>query len=93
MADELICDTPEVSNFIRQVKGILNGAGSVAEKLAAIRPHFGNMMADSNWLPKEFRRTPEVGGMGKGIANWLLDRDTHPFGIHKQEWSRRPAQS
>jgi predicted metal-dependent enzyme (double-stranded beta helix superfamily) len=76
MADEFICDTPEVRNFIGMVKEILDGAGSIAEKLTAIRPHFSKMMADSTWLPDEFRRTPEVGGMGKGIANWLLYRNT-----------------
>ena len=33
-------------------------------------------MADPHWLPDEFHRTYEHGGMGKGIANWLLYRDT-----------------
>jgi len=34
------------------------------------------MMANPDWLQEEFRRTSETGGMGKGIANWLLYRDT-----------------
>lgn len=76
MADEFICDTPEVRNFIGKVKGIVAGSSSVEERLAAIRPHFSRMMSDPTWLPDEYRRTPEVGGMGKGIANWLLYRDT-----------------
>ena len=76
MSDEFICDTPEVRSFIAQVKAILERESSVSEKLAAIRPHFSRMMEDSTWLPDEFRRTPEVGGMGAGIANWLLYRDT-----------------
>ncbi len=76
MADEFICDTPEVRKFIGRVKEIFDGAASVSEKLTAIRPHFSQMMADHTWLPEEFRGTPEVGGMGKGIANWLLYRDT-----------------
>lgn len=77
MADEFICDTPEVRTFIGQVKAILSGDGSVTEKLAAIRPYFSRMMEDPTWLPEEFRRTPAVGGMGVGIANWLLYRDTN----------------
>jgi predicted metal-dependent enzyme (double-stranded beta helix superfamily) len=77
MADEFICDTPEVRTFIEQVKAILSRDGSVTEKLAAIRPYFSQMMEDPTWLPEEFRRIPEVGGMGAGIANWLLYRDTN----------------
>ena len=77
MSDEFICDTPEVRNFIGKVKAIIDGEGSITEKLAAIRPHFSFMMEDATWLPDEFRRMPEVGGMGAGIANWLLYRDTN----------------
>jgi 3-mercaptopropionate dioxygenase len=77
MADAFICDTPEVRNFIGKVKVILAGDGSTTEKLTAIRPHFSQMLADSTWLPEEFRRTPAEGGMGAGIANWLLYRDTN----------------
>jgi 3-mercaptopropionate dioxygenase len=76
MADEFMCDTPEVRNFIGQVKQIVAGTASVKERLAAIRPLFSQMLTDPNWLPLEFRRTYEAGGMGKGIANWLLYRDT-----------------
>lgn len=76
MADEFICDTPEVRNFIGKVKEIVAGGGSIKERLAAIRPHFSQMMADPDWLPEAFRRSVEEGGMGKGIANWLLYRDT-----------------
>ena len=76
MADEFICDTSEVRRFIGAVKEIVSGTASVEARLAAIRPLFRRMMADPDWLPAEFRRTPEAGGMGKGIANWLLYRDT-----------------
>jgi predicted metal-dependent enzyme (double-stranded beta helix superfamily) len=76
MADEYICDTREVRSFIGKVKEIAAGTASAEAKLAAIRPLFSHMMADPRWLPEEFRRTSESGGMGKGIANWLLYRDT-----------------
>ena len=64
-------------NFIGQLKAILNRDGFVPEKLAAIRPPFNHMMEDSTWLPGEFRRTPEEVGIGAGIANWLLYRNTN----------------
>jgi 3-mercaptopropionate dioxygenase len=76
MADEFRCDTPEVRNFIGQVKQIVTGSDSVKERLAAIRPLFSQMLADPHWLPEEFRQMVEAGGMGQGIANWLLYRDT-----------------
>ena len=76
MTDEFICDTQEVRTFIGHVKAILDKDGSITEKLTTIRPYFSQMMEDPTWLPDEFRRTPAVGGMGAGIANWLLYRDT-----------------
>ncbi len=76
MSDEFICDTPQVRKFINEVQAIVANTKSVKERLAAIRPLFNQIMADPNWLPDEFRQTYEHGGMGKGIANWLLYRDT-----------------
>jgi len=76
MTDEFICDTLKVRQFIGEVRVIIAGTSSVPERLAAIRPLFSQVMADPHWLPNEFHRTYEHGGMGKGIANWLLYRDT-----------------
>lgn len=76
MADEFMCDTPEMRKFIGEVKEITGDTFAVEERLAAIRPHFSQMMADPDWLPEEFRRISENGAMGEGIANWLLYRDT-----------------
>jgi predicted metal-dependent enzyme (double-stranded beta helix superfamily) len=76
MNDEFICDTPQVRQFINEVQAIVASTNDVTERLAAIRPLFSQIMVDPNWLPDEFRRTYEQGGMGKGIANWLLYRDT-----------------
>lgn len=77
MSDEFVCDTPEVRGFIGEVKAILESDSSVSEKLSAIRPHFTRIIEDTTWLPEEFRTTPAAGGMGVGIANWLLYRDTN----------------
>jgi len=76
MTDEFICETPEVRQFIGKVQSIIANTSSISERLAAIRPLFSKLMVDAHWLPNEFRRTYEHGGMGKGIANWLLYRDT-----------------
>ena len=76
MADEFICDTIEVRNFIGKVKEIVAATPLVKARLAAIRPLFAQMMADPYWLPERFRSSSETGGMGKGVANWLLYRNT-----------------
>lgn len=75
MTDEFICDTLKARRFISEVQAVIAGTTSIPERLAAIRPLFTAVMNDPYWLPDEFRMTYEHGGMGKGIANWLLYRD------------------
>jgi predicted metal-dependent enzyme (double-stranded beta helix superfamily) len=76
MTDEFICDTLKVKQFVCEVQDIIASTSSIPERLAVLRPLFSQLMVDPHWLPNEFRRTYEQGGMGKGIANWLLYRDT-----------------
>ena len=75
MLDEFICDTPQVRQFIGKVKESLAQDLSVKERLAAIRPYFSQMLDDRDWLPEKYRQEVQSGGMGQGIANWLLYRD------------------
>jgi predicted metal-dependent enzyme (double-stranded beta helix superfamily) len=75
MADEFVCDTATMRRFIGEVKAVIARSPVVEERLVAIRPSFTRLLADPHWLPTEFRRTAEAGGMGKGVANWLLYRD------------------
>lgn len=76
MADEFICNTPQVRDFIGKVKEIMANTEPGEQRLNAIHPYFSQMVNDPIWLPDEFRRTSESGGMGQGIANWLLYRDS-----------------
>jgi len=76
MADEFLCDTPKMREFIGTIKTIASRPVPVEDRLAAMRPVFSRLMADRDWLPDEFRRTATASGMGKDIANWLLYRDT-----------------
>jgi len=76
MADQFVCDTKEVRDFIGRVKEVTGSTHSVHERLAALRPVFGALMADPDWLPAQYRRSYERGGMGTGVASWLLYRDT-----------------
>jgi 3-mercaptopropionate dioxygenase len=75
MREEFACDRPELRTFIAGVQRIMTQTTVIEERLTAIRPAFGELLKDPGWLPPEFRRTADAGGMGKGIANWLLYRD------------------
>ena len=74
MHDQYLLDTPLMHDFIGQVQQIINSTPSVSERLAAIRPHFSQLMADQSWLPAEFRQPAEHSSMGGGIATWLMYR-------------------
>lgn len=76
MTDEFISDSLKVRQFVRAAQDVIAGTSSISERLAGIRPLFSQVMSDPHWLPDEYRLTYEQGGMGKGIANWLLYRDT-----------------
>lgn len=73
MDDEYILDTPAVRAFIGEVRAAL-AAAPVAEALDDLRPAFAALLADRSWLPEAFTRPAEQGGMGGGIATWLIYR-------------------
>jgi 3-mercaptopropionate dioxygenase len=73
MADEYILDTPVIRDFIGGVRVRLESA-SIVEALNQLRPAFAELLADPNWLPAKFREPVASGGMGGGIASWLLYR-------------------
>lgn len=73
MDDEFLLDTPRVRAFIAEVRAAL-AAHPVAEALEALRPAFVDLLADPAWLPDAFMAPVEQGGMGGGIASWLIYR-------------------
>ena len=73
MTEEYLLDTPAVRGFVGEVRAALAG-WPVPEALERLRPAFGALLADHSWLPDEFRRPVEGGGMGGGIATWLIYR-------------------
>jgi len=73
MSDEFILDTPRVRAFIATVREAL-AEQPVAEALASLQPAFVDLLADQSWLPDEYMQPAAEGGMGGGIATWLLFR-------------------
>jgi len=74
MSAQFILDTALVRGFISEVKGTIADLGSAGEACEAIRPRFAQLLADSDWLPVEYRVAAPESGMGGGIGQWLLYR-------------------
>ncbi len=72
--DEFYVDDPLLTAFIEAVNGIRDVGLPSSEIVAAITPHFQDLLADQNWLPAEFCEPKEGSGMGSGIGMWLLYR-------------------
>jgi predicted metal-dependent enzyme (double-stranded beta helix superfamily) len=73
MDDEYILDIPVVRRFIGAVQSAVAGA-PVAAALEALRPAFAKLLADQDWLPAAYQQPVAAGGMGSGIATWLIYR-------------------
>jgi predicted metal-dependent enzyme (double-stranded beta helix superfamily) len=71
--DEYILDTPAVHGLIARVQAALANAAS-GQALRELRPVFAGLLADPDWLPAAYRQPAPAGGMGGGIASWLLYR-------------------
>jgi predicted metal-dependent enzyme (double-stranded beta helix superfamily) len=94
-ADEYVLDTPAVREFIATVQDSIERAGSPEEACAAIRPRFAKLLADSAWLPDEYRQSDPESGMGGGIGQWLLfradDRSLSLFALVVPSGSETPV--
>lgn len=72
--EEYALDTPRLRRFVEAVNAIRAEAGEPRAALAAIRPHFADLLADPDWLPAAYQEPAPAGGMGSGIGTWLLYR-------------------
>jgi 3-mercaptopropionate dioxygenase len=71
---EFVVDNPRLRAFITEVSRIQHDRDDPREILAAIRPHFVDLLADETWLPARYQEPAADGGMGSGIGTWLLYR-------------------
>jgi 3-mercaptopropionate dioxygenase len=72
--DQFIVETPRLRGFIDDVKRACRAPGNPPEVIERIRPHFVALLADDDWLPRQFQEPASGGGMGGGIGTWLLYR-------------------
>jgi predicted metal-dependent enzyme (double-stranded beta helix superfamily) len=72
-ADEYYLDNATLRQFIAVARRALAG-GAPAQALDRLRPAFADLLADREWLLEAFQQPAAQGGMGGGIASWLLYR-------------------
>src|SRR5205823_10965696 len=60
-------------HFIAEVRAAVARA-PIEAALEALRPAFADLLANQHWLPDEYRLPVAAGGMGGGIATWLIYR-------------------
>jgi predicted metal-dependent enzyme (double-stranded beta helix superfamily) len=73
--EEYLVDSPRMKSFIESVRFLRTQHDDPRQIVAAIRPHFDELMKDKTWLPEKYQEPSEDGGMGQGIGTWLLYRD------------------
>jgi predicted metal-dependent enzyme (double-stranded beta helix superfamily) len=71
--DEFYLQNETLWRFIAHVKQTL-ADGAPAQALDRLRPAFADLLSDLDWLPPAFQAPAAQGGMGGGIASWLLYR-------------------
>ena len=72
--DEYVVDNPRLRAFVAEVSRIRHQQNDPRQILAAIRPHFAELLADKTWLPEQYQEPAADSGMGSGIGTWLLYR-------------------
>ncbi len=72
--DEYVLDTPVVRELVATVKTEIETAASPEDAVAAIEPHFVELLAPTDWLPEQYQQDAPFSGMGGGIGQWLLYR-------------------
>jgi predicted metal-dependent enzyme (double-stranded beta helix superfamily) len=63
-----------VRAFVADVQERIAAASSPEKACDELRPRFAELLADSDWLPAEYRAAAPESGMGGGIGQWLLYR-------------------
>jgi predicted metal-dependent enzyme (double-stranded beta helix superfamily) len=76
--EEYFVDSEDVRRFIGAVRAEVAGGAAPSDLVETLKPAFSGLLSASGWLPVEFARPVEEGGMGGGIGNYLLYRSVEP---------------
>jgi predicted metal-dependent enzyme (double-stranded beta helix superfamily) len=71
---EYFCDALPMRRFVEVVQQQRASISDPEQLVRALQPAFTELLADQTWLSPEFCAPNPEGGMGGGIATWLLYR-------------------
>jgi 3-mercaptopropionate dioxygenase len=71
---EYYCNAPTMRRFIEAVQEKRAKVSDSQALVERLKPEFTDLLDDPDWLPADFRAPNPQGGMGGGIATWLLYR-------------------
>ena len=69
-----LVDAPEVRSLIDETRRLIAEIPDAQQRVEALRPAFGRLLAASGWLPKEYGEPDLKSGMGGGIGQYALYR-------------------
>ena len=69
-----LVDTPEIRTLVDETRRLTAARPDVADRVEALRPAFGKLLAADGWLPTEYAEPDFKSGMGSGIGQYALYR-------------------
>ncbi len=69
-----LVDVPEIRALVEETRRLTAEIADVNQRVQALRPAFGKLLAADGWLPKEFGEPDHTSGMGGGIGQYALYR-------------------
>jgi predicted metal-dependent enzyme (double-stranded beta helix superfamily) len=69
-----LVDTPQIRALIEETQRQMTRDASPAERIDALKPAFGQLLATDSWLPDDLARPDDKSRMGDGIGQYALYR-------------------
>ena len=69
-----IVDVPAIRALVAETRRLMSEIVDVNQRVEALRPAFGKLLAADNWLPKAYGEPDPKSGMGSGIGQYALYR-------------------
>lgn len=69
-----LVDAPEIRALVEETRRLTAEIADTKQRVEALRPAFGRLLAANDWLPKEYGEPDAKSGMGGGIGQYALYR-------------------
>ena len=69
-----LVDVPEVRALVEETQRLTMEIADTQQRVEALRPAFGKLLAADDWLPREYAEPDLKSGMGGGIGQYALYR-------------------